>query len=1001
MRNIIQIILVLVCGKLIGQTQANKDLNGQIFDVNHFNNISSDWRNTTTNKINKFDWTNQSLNNRTFSTFDNPVILNGTNYYGADPVELPFYRTSTPNVNNPNLLPYDINPFIPSNLDIHPEDGWEMLQMDFGGRLVAENKVAKGNEINDYPHLVIYNRYTSKIRIYFLVPHKENFNGSYISVSFPPTPKQVSLALSARTAVFSHAKPITNHLSEWDNATYLTATNEYTPNARILQWVYGEFDLAYDPCTCLLKNTNLTAKIFFQLHTINLKKIDLVGESSTIHNVANPSVTGAQNINAGKTSFMDDISGAIGTGQQFYKDWSGYANSANSILDNGYNLWSKKLEKDFFKHYSGGINDPKTGLPITDLAGMKASGIWNEWLKIEKTNDPKLNLIKDLKNVASIVPYVGTAIGVVDYLVNGGKKDEQTIAAPSISNTQYKFTGSLTYNATKNVGLNLPGAKTQTFTTINSSNNEEGRLENGKYLVSTENPVYNEPLGVFNLLGAPKFESIDYTKTTRMADLNDVGVGFNYLSDQSHKPIDWFAIQQCRITEIPKYVVNPAADVEVISIDAAIVLEFESNVDGYNLFMDKYSEWSKFATLPFHKDYWKNPSAISLEDRIKSIEESGLELEYVSDGYPSVAKKAVIRFRTAYVPYSCLTMPNFSIFNWNKGMKVYLKLMVRLQRKHKGSSASFVGYTSENEKIPINMVFSYDVTKAYNERTDNTWSEKGSLVINQTPASIVLFDGITQLTQEEYTQTTATGLFLGDWRAHIINISKVAYPNPFIPGGNQTFVSNTTNLLTSENITIPSGSSVPANAIIKAGENVIIEDNVTFGDNVQVIAGKDIIVNHLNTINPNVELKIENGIWLNGGCQNSNISSLRANDDEILSLCNSNRYKQNAGLSKTDFQDELPINIESEKKGFDLSISPNPASNAAQLVFNVPYPTIINVDVFDISGNKVQNIINNSFSEYGNHIELINTQKLSSGIYFVTLSTTSGYIETQKLVIVK
>ena len=56
---------------------------------------------------------------------------------------------------------------------------------------------------------------------------------------------------------------------------------------------------------------------------------------------------------------------------------------------------------------------------------------------------------------------------------------------------------------------------------INNTNNSNGRLENGTYLESTDNAIYNQTLGVFNLLGPPKFESIDYEKQIRYRDIND------------------------------------------------------------------------------------------------------------------------------------------------------------------------------------------------------------------------------------------------------------------------------------------------------------------------------------------------------------------------------------------------------------------------------------------------------------------------------------------------
>lgn len=906
------------------------------------------------------------------------------------------------------MLPYAINPFIPQNLDIHPEDGWEILTMDFGGRMVAPTQLALGNEVKVFPNFVIYNRYTSKMRVYYLVPQIEQFNGAFITATFPGTnltdPRtDIDPSRSVRTALFSFAFPITNNLDEWNNKAYLTATNNYQANKDILQWIYGEFDVAYDPCTCLLKNMNENAIIYFQLYTTALSKINLEGESTTIHNIADNTATGGGNASVPKTSFMDDINGIKGVGLQYYNDWSSYTKDATGFLDQGYNLWNKKLEKDFFEYWEFGINHPTTGLPITDWQGAKDAGLWNDWLDIQSSSTT-LNTIKTLKNVASYAPYVGTAIGVVDYLVNGAKKDKETVAAPSISKTKYSFTGTLNYtSAPITTILNLPGARNQNFITINATNNNNNRLENGTYLASTDNAIYNQTLGVFNLLGAPKFESIDYEKQIRNYDYNNRNIySAVYNNDLSYQPINWFAIQQCRITEIPKYVVNPAADVEVISIDAAIVLEFESNSDGYNLFMDKYSEWNKFPTIPFHKDYWKNGSAISLEDRVKSIEESGLELDYVSDAYPNTPK-SVIRFRTAYVPYNCITTPNFTIFNWNKGMKVYLKLMVRLKRKHKGSSASFESFLSNNESVPLNMVLTYDVSKAYSERVNNTTTEKGIIKIAQTPWEIYRYRDQESISRENFDGSNISlTVSVKDWRAYTVNVISSAFKNPFIPGGNQTYISGINNIFTSGDITIPSGSIIPSNSLIRAGKKIIIEDGVIVGNNAEIIAGKEIIVNTENEINPEATLRLESGIWLSEECKNADINSLRATDEEILGLCNSNNYKQRSGLDKTNLLEQTPSQFAAlPNQNFEMSIYPNPTANGTQIIFNIINPTNIDINVFDISGNKILTITRNNYVEIGNHIEFIDALNLKSGVYLVTLSTSDGYSETKKLIIAK
>ncbi len=1004
MKKIFTIAILLLCINAIGQTQENKDLNGVVYDVPFFEQISSDWRNATPNKTNHFDWTNNStFSNRTFSSFSFPITdpNTGIRYYSADPVELPFYRTSVPNVNNPNLLPYAINPSIPRNLDIHPEDGWEIITMDFGGRMVAQNKLARGNEVNVFPYFVIYNRYTSKLRVYYLVPKVENFNGAFITASFPgqnPENPRSSLepANSVRTALFSFAYPITNHLEEWNNKAYLTATNAYQSNMGILQWIYGEFDVAYDPCTCLLKDKNNNAKIYFQLYTTALSEINLKGESTTINNIAHPARPGGSNTSANRSSFMDDINGIWGTGQEYYNTWDKYGKNANRFLDKGYSLWSKKIEREFFKYYSGGITDPKTGLPLNNLDDLKKSDIWNEWLSIEKSTNSELNLLKGMKNVTSFVPYVGVAIGITDYLVNGAKKDEQTVAAPSVSQTKYNFTGTLTYtSAPVTTIVNVPGAKNQNFITIDNSNNDGGRLENGRYLESTDNPIYNQTLGVFNLLGAPKFESIDYNKQVLDVQLDGwtINVRPAAVNDGSYGPINWFAIQQCRITEIPKYVVNPAADVEVVSIDAAIVLEFESNGDGYNLFMDRYSEWQKFVTVPFHKDYWKNGSVINLPDRIKSIEESGLELEYVSDAYPG-QPGSVIRFRTAYVPYNCLTMPNFSIINWNKGMKVYLKLMVRLKRKHAGTSANFTSFSTENERIPLNMVLTYDVTTAFNQRINNTWTEKGNLVITQTPYSITKLGTLEIIPPEDYVHYDPNFSYnfnFSDFRAYTIQIQSTGYKNPFIPGGNITY-NGSSFVYTIGDVIIPSGSAVPPNSFIKSGGKVVIEDGVSIGINTEIIASEEILVKNTNEINPKTDLRIEPGIWISEACMNADIHILRANDGEIMNLCNSNNYKQRSGLDKRNTSEQQTHHITPlYNSNLLMNVYPNPANgNVLILISEI---SDYEIKLLDITGRLVytSEIVQNNKG-------IIDVSQLQNGIYFVQVNG-NGHTTTQKIIV--
>jgi len=106
----------IICG-LKAQTVENRNICGTVYSPAYFNTISTDWRSLNPNKINDFNWTNQGVNNRTFSRTISPIVVNGTNFYGADDVELPFFRTTGPNVNNLNLNVYALG-VIPFNADL-------------------------------------------------------------------------------------------------------------------------------------------------------------------------------------------------------------------------------------------------------------------------------------------------------------------------------------------------------------------------------------------------------------------------------------------------------------------------------------------------------------------------------------------------------------------------------------------------------------------------------------------------------------------------------------------------------------------------------------------------------------------------------------------------------------------------------------------------------------------------------------------------------------------
>ena len=86
----------------------------------------------------------------------------------------------------------------------------------------------------------------------------------------------------------------------------------------------------------------------------------------------------------------------------------------------------------------------------------------------------------------------------------------------------------------------------------------------------------------------------------------------------------------------------------------------------------------------------------------------------------------------------------------------------------------------------------------------------------------------------------------------------------------------------------------------------------------------------------------------------------------------------------------------------EISLSPaypNPFNPSTNLSYNVPQDTHIKLSVYDINGRLVENLVN-SYQDAGSYNTVWNASAVSSGVYFVTLTTSSEML-TQKIMLIK
>ncbi len=81
-----------------------------------------------------------------------------------------------------------------------------------------------------------------------------------------------------------------------------------------------------------------------------------------------------------------------------------------------------------------------------------------------------------------------------------------------------------------------------------------------------------------------------------------------------------------------------------------------------------------------------------------------------------------------------------------------------------------------------------------------------------------------------------------------------------------------------------------------------------------------------------------------------------------------------------------------------ISISPNPATTSVNLDYSVTQFSKVSVSLFDVTGRIVDEIETNKAANIGDYSKYYNTEKLKSGLYFVTFKSDNS-LETKKLII--
>lgn len=915
---------------------------GQCWNPEHPKTITTKW--DVQGSTNTWNWTDPG----THLVYTHNSVTNGI--VNPIPVQLPYFCTGpigTSGCSNHNTSYWHSLPL--ADKAILPEDGWELVVKDFGCEGVLPGQTCYESQAIDYPYFILYNRHNGRLKTFFLIPGTQSKNGAKIAYSwFNQT--------GYKTAVYSHIEPITRQISHFNPNLFIN-TPVYYDN-KSYYWLYSEIQTYYDPCGCLDPRTipdanvpsRLSVQLFFDLTSV----IDLKIEGSLIQKVIDINQSGA-GVSGGLISYFQATQEGIDKGQKAYKTWGSFANSATDFVDQLDSTYKNKLKKELWEQYYTSYG---TQANHDLLFTQKMNSEMDKIMSSENFGNNQLQ--KNIKNFFSLLPYAGTAISMIDFFIKGGEQKKSTTTAPFSFETNLRVHGTSSTNFSQSpIFFNTPGTSD---------------------LQDSYSPHYNNTLGVFGILKAPTLGYYDYLaepignfkKVWDNPPLIDVENVENEVD-----PMSTGRIRQYKLVEDLKYVLNPNAKMNIVSIDASYVLEYTNNQMKEHRYFNSgcvptvnpppqlncHAVGDYSCALPVIVEN-TDITSLTLAQR---IEKSGLELEYIEKSFLDMSSPKKMRLRTPYVPLNCLHNLTFFLHENDQsgnycGPKVMVKLVVKMKRNDIENSEIL----TEIILVEIEEGVQNAVELQNEENSTFSWEKYEFAegfnynILTKVPPPI----------------------------RKITGLNNIAYHNPFIKYPKE--------------LLFQMGQSITSD--VYAWQKVTIENGVIISHGVNIRAGNSVIIDNYNDIQPHVNIEITG--YFESGCPANNsgifdVAAYHATDAEINTVCTSTQYKQKAMAASPEVPDDEndPEDLE-DNTPFRFDVYPNPATSDYFLEFSLAKDAVVHFEVYDLSGQLVEQPMQPNTLAKGNYKLKTSAENLKAGIYILRFFKYHE-VFNNKLVIVK
>ncbi len=177
--------------------------------------------------INNFNWFQQAVNG---VLFDMP-LNNMSGYYPISAMLNPY--------NPSNLLCNYLEEADLDNLDVYPEDGWELLFFNLG---TFPNGSSYASANNNVPYIMLYNKYRSTLRIFG--------NAKFLQTNYEEVRITLKFDEEFDYSGLFRINSGTDRTLDQATTTAFASSITRLPNADNA-WFHVDFQVAYDPCTCL------------------------------------------------------------------------------------------------------------------------------------------------------------------------------------------------------------------------------------------------------------------------------------------------------------------------------------------------------------------------------------------------------------------------------------------------------------------------------------------------------------------------------------------------------------------------------------------------------------------------------------------------------------------------------------------------------------------------------------------------------------------------------